>query len=241
MNKTKREGTNVIGTFIDALDFPAAIESITIWAKSHQSRTVCLCNVHSSVTARSDQKLADALSLSDMVLPDGAPVAWVMRRSGYPMQRRIAGPDLMIRLCEDLQKKDISIFLFGSSQNTLDKLEANLHSSFSGLQLAGSLTPKYGDWTEEEEQQYINKTTTRPAVVRLHKLHHRPSTAWAPRKTRTIHSIPCCNQIHPWFCVSAGYRVTPGVSPRNRGCHSIWHTAMLSGLRTCSPSNHTKQ
>ncbi|MDA3868646.1 MAG: WecB/TagA/CpsF family glycosyltransferase [Gammaproteobacteria bacterium] len=189
MNKVKREGTDVIGTFIDALDLPAAIESITVWAESHQSRTVCLCNVHSSVTARSDQKLAHALSLSDMVLPDGAPVAWVMRKSGYSMQRRIAGPDLMIRLCEDLQKKDISIFLFGSSQNTLDKLESNLHLLFPGLQLAGSLSPKYGDWSNEEEQKYIDTINASGAGIIFIGLGCPKQEIWMVKNRERINGV----------------------------------------------------
>lgn len=165
MNTAKRIGANVIGTFIDALDWTKVLETIIHWGRSHESRTVCLCNVHSSVTARSDQELANALSLSDMVLPDGAPVAWVLRQSGFPSQTRIAGPDLMNKLCGELQDKNISIFLFGSSQDTLDKVKSNLQSFFPKLHIAGSLSPRYGTWSREEEEHYIDEINNSNAGI----------------------------------------------------------------------------
>lgn len=161
----QRKGNKVIGTFIDALDWSQAIETITNWGQSRQSRTVCLCNVHSSVTATTDQALANALAGSDMVLPDGAPVAWVLRKKGHLNQPRIAGPDLMYKLCDELQQSNTSIFLFGSSKATLDKLETSLNTHFPALKIQGTLSPKYGAWTDEEEQQYINKINTSGAGI----------------------------------------------------------------------------
>lgn len=157
MTDIQRKGDQVLSTFIDALNWDQAINKITDWGQSRKHRSVCLCNVHSSVTATTDKKLADALSKSDMVLPDGAPVAWVLRRKGFKNQPRIAGPDLMLKLCDNLQKTDIGIFLFGSSEQTLSKLQTNLNKTFPELKIAGCLSPKYGTWSQEEEQQYIGE------------------------------------------------------------------------------------
>ena len=99
-----RSGNKVLGTFIDALNWNDSIEIITGWGAKRESRTVCLCNVHSSVTAITDKSLATALASSDMVLPDGAPVAWMLRHKGFKDQRRVAGPDLMEKLCEQYRK-----------------------------------------------------------------------------------------------------------------------------------------
>lgn len=157
MTATQRKGNQVLSTFIDALDWNQVIDKITDWGQSRKHRSVCLCNVHSSVTATTDKNLADALTRSDMVLPDGAPVAWVLRRKGFKNQHRIAGPDLMLKLCDNIQQTDISIFLFGSSEKTLSKLQTNLNKTFPELKIAGCISPKYGTWSPEEEQQYIHK------------------------------------------------------------------------------------
>ena len=98
--------------------------------------------------------LANALRTSDMVLPDGAPIAWMLRRKGFP-QRRIAGPDLMLQLCQALQLNATPVFLFGSSETTLALLRRNLALQFPKLIIAGTLSPRFGDWSLEEEQGYV--------------------------------------------------------------------------------------
>jgi len=160
-----RQGHKVLGTFIDALNWSQTIEQITSWGESRQSKTVCLCNVHSSVTARSDSNLSAALAKSDMVLPDGSPVAWMLRKKGYKKQTRIAGPDLMEKLCANLETSNVGIFLFGASEQTLQKLLENLKTRFPRLDIKGSLSPKYGNWSPEEETAYIDKINQSSAGI----------------------------------------------------------------------------
>lgn len=152
----ERVGATALDIFIDALDWDEAVGRIVAWARSRDSRTVCLCNVHSSVTARVDTALAKALERSDMILPDGAPIAWMLRRKKFPRQPRIAGPDLMTEICARLSKEAPSIYLFGSTSDTLDILRSTLKDRYPDLQIAGSLSPRYGSWTKEEESKYIH-------------------------------------------------------------------------------------
>ena len=154
--ESRRPGTQVLETFIDAISWNEATERLLGWASSNQPRGVCLCNVHSAVTALDDQQLAAALRKADMVLADGAPIAWVMRRKGYNNQTRIAGPDLMWRLCESAERHGVGAFLFGSTPETLDRLQSNIKKRFPDLDVRGSLSPRFGAWTEEEEQTYID-------------------------------------------------------------------------------------
>ena len=109
--KRNRNGVPVLNNFIDALTWEQILVQLMVWGGIRESRTVCLCNVHSSVTATKDKHLANALSSSDMVLPDGAPIAWMLRRKGFKEQTRIAGPDLMLKLCDKLQNSAIGVFL----------------------------------------------------------------------------------------------------------------------------------
>src|SRR5207247_4944733 len=58
----------------------------------------CLCGVHGLVTAQHRESLMDAMRDAWMNFPDGAPVAWLLRRGGYASVRRGAGPERMARL-----------------------------------------------------------------------------------------------------------------------------------------------
>ena len=90
---------DVLGQPIDVLNWSQTISWIFDWAHRRESRTVCVCDVHSVVLARRNSAHADTIFSADMVTPDGAPVAWMLRRKGHRDQQRINGPDLMLACC----------------------------------------------------------------------------------------------------------------------------------------------
>src|SRR5690242_8858895 len=86
-----RRGAGVLGSFIDAISWGDAVERICAWASTRESRYVCVCPVHSIVTAAQLREFRDVINGADMATPDGMPVAWMLRRLGYPRQTRISG------------------------------------------------------------------------------------------------------------------------------------------------------
>lgn len=151
-----RKSAFVLGNSIDAISMEPVADKIISWAENAESRTVILCNVHSTVSSADNAALKNSLRNADLVLPDGAPIAWMLRRKGFPSQRRIAGPDLMLKLLERLNQSQRSIYLFGASAETLSKLESMIKSNYPGVSIAGSQSPEYGDWTEAQNLSYIN-------------------------------------------------------------------------------------
>jgi N-acetylglucosaminyldiphosphoundecaprenol N-acetyl-beta-D-mannosaminyltransferase len=135
----------VLSTFIDALSREDALERIIGWAKSGLPRYVCLCNVHSVVHADRSASFQDALHSADLCIPDGAPIAWRLRRQGYPEQRRIAGPDLALELFSMSEKTGVKVFLYGAEEDTLRDFKAVLVSAFPALQISGMISPPFQD------------------------------------------------------------------------------------------------
>ncbi len=90
-----------------------------------------------------------------MATPDGAPVAWMLRRLGYLDQQRINGPDLMLRYCAAAAVRGESIFLFGSTPQVLGTLKRKLEERFPGLLVAGMISPPFRPLTEEEDAKIV--------------------------------------------------------------------------------------
>ena len=189
VTKSVRSGARVLGTFVDALDWNDVLTIILSWAENRQPAAVCLCNVHSAVTAIDNSALARALNASELVLPDGAPIAWLLRRKGLKHQNRIAGPDLMERLCDFLQNTSTSIFLFGSSENTLRLLRHNLKTRFPGLTIAGALSPRFGRWTKEEESHYVEVIRQSGAGIIFVGLGCPKQEIWMSKYSRQIPGV----------------------------------------------------
>lgn len=150
-----RHGAMVLDTHIDATTWEHALSCIIEWGWQRQSRYVTLCNVHSVVTASQDSVFQKVLAEADLALPDGAPVAWVLRHSGHPDQQRINGPDLTWRYLASAEKLGQSVFFFGSSEGTLKKLKQHLSESFPQLKVVGMVSPPFRELTPSEDQDYI--------------------------------------------------------------------------------------
>ena len=145
-----RSRVAVLGAPIDAIDWPNALARIAQWSGSREPRSVCLCNAHSVVTASRDAAFAQAISNADLALPDGASVAWAMRRLGQQHQSRISGPDLMWRCLGDAAAEGRPVYLLGSTAATLQKLQQALIAKWPELRLAGSESPPFRALTDAD-------------------------------------------------------------------------------------------
>lgn len=145
----------VIGIPIDPLTWRQVLSSIGNWAARNESRYVCICNVHSLVTALHDKEFDAVIRGADLATPDGAPVAWLMRRLGRHGQERINGPDLMWHYCAEAAERDESIYLYGGLPETLELLQQKLHEAFPRLKIAGAWSPPFRRLTDEEEAASI--------------------------------------------------------------------------------------
>ena len=90
-----------------------------------------------------------------MATPDGAPIAWVLRHKGAKNQQRINGPDLMWRYLHHAEETKESIFLYGGTIETLEKLVARINVAFPRLHIAGCLSPPFRALSAEEDAAII--------------------------------------------------------------------------------------
>ena len=147
----------ILGAQIDSLEWDTALARIASWAKRRESRYVCLCNVHSVVTASLEPEFRDVINHADLATPDGMPVAWALSQLGFPRQPRINGPDLMWRLCEYSTRSGIKLFFYGSSPQTLALLETKLNTSFANIHVVGMLSPPYRALSAEENTAMVKQ------------------------------------------------------------------------------------
>jgi N-acetylglucosaminyldiphosphoundecaprenol N-acetyl-beta-D-mannosaminyltransferase len=147
----------VLGVPIDAITPAQAVLRIAAWAQHHESRVVCMCNAHSVVTATQDPDFMAVLRKADMATPDGAPVAWMLRRQGVPGQQRVSGPDLMPEYLQHSAATGESVFLYGSTPATLQRLQAVLHRRWPALKIAGALSPPFRLLTEAEDKAIVDQ------------------------------------------------------------------------------------
>ncbi len=184
-----RQRQDVIGAKIDVVYWGGAVATLLRWASARESRYVCACNVHSVVTAQSDERLAASLRSADMVVPDGAPVAWLMRKTGVDAQQRVSGPDLMWRYFAAAAVYGESIFLLGGDPETLVRLQARIEETFPGLRVVGTHSPPYRPLSSEEDAMLVKMLNDAAATTVWVALGCPKQEIWMAEHRERVHAV----------------------------------------------------
>ena len=139
-----RTRVEVIGVPVDVVDWHAALARMSEWAHSRQSRYVCLTNVHSVVTAARDAEFHAALRRADLCAPDGAPVAWMLRQLGAQGQKRLNGPDLMLRQLSAASAGGGKVYLYGGTPETLAACDVTVQIPMRGFKNTINVATAFG-------------------------------------------------------------------------------------------------
>src|SRR5262245_18429390 len=115
----------------------------------------CFCNVHVLMTARRSAPVMEALRGAWLVFPDGAPIAWRMRRAGNDSARRVGGPDLMARVLDLGRADGLRHGFYGSTPDVLDDLSESVARRFPGALVAAAIAPPFGDLDEREVGHHV--------------------------------------------------------------------------------------
>jgi N-acetylglucosaminyldiphosphoundecaprenol N-acetyl-beta-D-mannosaminyltransferase len=164
MNDGRTSGL-VLRTRIDGGTMEQAIARVDGWARARESRMVVAANVHVVTTASSDPDYQRVIDQSDMTVPDGVPLVWCLRRQGFPDQQRLFGPTLMQEWCAHAAREGLPIYLYGSTQATLDALVPRLQAAHPGLQVAGAVSPPFRPLTDAEDAAAVEAIEASGAAV----------------------------------------------------------------------------
>lgn len=149
-----RGAENLLGVRVSAVDYEAAIGRILECAQARRRCTVSALAVHGVITGALDSTHRYRLNHLDLVTPDGQPVRWALNLlHGARLSDTVSGPRLTAMLCEAAAQQGVSVYFYGSTGETLEKLQKNLLEQFPGLIIAGSEPSRFRKLTQEEQHQ----------------------------------------------------------------------------------------
>ena len=125
----------MLGVAVDALTLADAVAVVHDAVAHRRKAYVVFCTVSSILWARDDPTVARAMAAAELVTPDGMPLVWLGRRAGMTVER-VYGPDLM-RAVFATDEGGLRHFFYGSSDDVLVDLVANLTASYPAISVAG--------------------------------------------------------------------------------------------------------
>jgi N-acetylglucosaminyldiphosphoundecaprenol N-acetyl-beta-D-mannosaminyltransferase len=162
--------TSVIGINVSETSYADATKQIQDWAKSGESRHICIVNVHVVMEAYDSPKFREVVNCADLVTPDGVPLVWMMRAKGQREQSRVYGPTLMLHVLESAARENISVGFYGSRPEVLNALEKQMQARFESLNVAFSYSPPFRELSPEEDTasvEQINRSGVKVLFIGL--------------------------------------------------------------------------
>ncbi len=147
----------VLGVRVDAVQIPDVVSTMKSWiGRRGACRYIAVTDMHSLMEAQHAVSFKRILQDADLVVPDGFPLVWLGRRKGFALRRRVYGPELMERFCEETAASGYRHFLYGGAPGVAEDLATRLAVRFPGLQIAGAYCPPFRPLTQEEDLQVLS-------------------------------------------------------------------------------------
>ena len=181
---------SILGISIDAVDYEYAVESIIKAAKKKIPYSISALAVHGVMTGVLDSFQGRRLNGLDLVVPDGQPVRWALSwLYDIKLPDRVYGPNLTLKVAESFEKKGLSVYLYGSKQETLDKFVENLRKSYPDLKIAGVEPSKFRKLSDQERLELAQRIKSSGANAVFLGLGCPRQETWA-YEYRNLLSIP---------------------------------------------------
>jgi N-acetylglucosaminyldiphosphoundecaprenol N-acetyl-beta-D-mannosaminyltransferase len=135
---------NVLGVEVSIVDYDAAVDKIMTAARERRHYAVTALAVHGVMTGVQDKAHNARLNSFDLVTPDGQPVRGALNLMyEAKLADRVYGPELTLRVLRQAAAEGLPVYLYGSTQPTLDKLIPALETMFPALKIAGVEASKF--------------------------------------------------------------------------------------------------
>ncbi|HUU92132.1 MAG TPA: WecB/TagA/CpsF family glycosyltransferase [Phycisphaerae bacterium] len=160
------ERRDILGVKFDLIDYETVLTSIQQWRQAGERKYVTFANPHSVMLCQRDPAMRLATEGAGLTLPDGVGIILAAKLLRYPQRGRVAGPTLLLRLCDWGRQHGYRHYFYGGGPGVAESLASRLRDKFPGLQVAGTYSPPFRPLTEEEDAALIEKiNSARPDIV----------------------------------------------------------------------------
>ena len=132
---------NVLGVGISAINMNQALAQLDAWVAAKERQYVCICNVHSVMECRRSPDVRHVFNQAGMVTPDGMPLVFLLRQSGYRQVSRVYGPDLMLASMERSRQTGQRHYFHGGVAGVAAELAAVMERRVAGLTVVDAGAP----------------------------------------------------------------------------------------------------
>ena len=198
---------SILEVDISAIDMDDASLFIEDAVLKRKKIYVCVCPVSTVMECKKNENILASVNSADLATPDGMAVVWLGRMQGYKNIKRVYGPELMQKICGISAEKGYRNYLYGSSQDVLDKLNERLNKTYPGLVIVGSFSPPFQQLTKDEDEKIVEDIN-----------RSNPDIVWvglgSPKQDLWMYEHRCSISAPVIIGVGAAFDFLAGVKPQ---------------------------
>lgn len=150
------------GIQVDNITLNEAVARVEMFIASGKPHLIVTPNPEMIVTAQDDVELREIVNNADLRLPDGISMVVVSRILGTPLQERVTGIDLMLKLIETSAWKGYSVFLLGSAPGVAEEAAIKLTAQYPNLKIVGT---HHGYFSGDDSEVLKKIIAARPDIL----------------------------------------------------------------------------
>lgn len=132
MDSIKIYGVNIHNTSLDE-----ASKIMEEYLKGDELRVISTPNTEIVMEAKKDDKLKAIINRADLIVPDGIGLIYASKIKKKPLQERVTGFDLSIKLLEIGNENGYRIYLLGGKEGVAKKAAQHIKEKYPNIEIAG--------------------------------------------------------------------------------------------------------
>jgi N-acetylglucosaminyldiphosphoundecaprenol N-acetyl-beta-D-mannosaminyltransferase len=156
------EAERVLGHPVHPVSKAQAAEAVVRRAgRDQMGAYVCLTNAHTTVESQNSPALRAAVENAYLSVPDGMPLAWILRRRGYPRTEKVTGIEYMPMVASAGLDAGLRHFLYGGRPGVADGAGRKLQQLVPGVEIVGTEAPPFTsieEWPVDRLRRELHRT-----------------------------------------------------------------------------------
>jgi len=148
--------TSIIGTRIHQTSYGNTVALVHRWATDRASRYICVATVYNVMYAWDSPEFRKATNGADITTPDGMPLVWALKFTGFRDATRVYGPDLTPLVLRMAEQQEFPVGFYGAAPDVLERLVNIIRTQFPALRIAYAFSPPFRPPTREEDIETVN-------------------------------------------------------------------------------------
>lgn len=143
----------ILNTYVNALSMDETVDYIKkVIARRNPPVQHVVINALKVNLMEEDPKLREIVNSCPLINADGSSILWAAKQLGVPVEERVTGIDLFLRLVKEAAENGYKIYLFGAKEEVVTKVRDIFQQQYPTLKIAGY---RNGYFTPEQEPQIV--------------------------------------------------------------------------------------